>query len=114
MAEYSNRPGLKPYCLYHAVPMTADSNEQTEHSQPAIHSYICHFAGCDLNWERRLGYFKTATTQSTFQFGIGAKRCPVPDHAFLVVSGFSMGDRLWMCSVDGCNHTEVESSGTNG
>ena len=114
MAEYLNRPDLEPFCLYHAVPMTADLDEQTEHSQPGTHSYFCHFAGCDLNWERRLGYFKTTTTQSTFQFGIGGKRCPLPGHAFLVVSGFSNGKPLWLCPVDGCNQKEVNSIGTNG
>jgi hypothetical protein len=114
MAEYLNRPDLKPYCLYHAVPMAADSTDQTAHSQLGVQSYICHFAGCDLNWERRLGYFKTTTTKSTFQFGIGGKRCLISDHAFLFVSGFSNGGRLWQCSVDGCSHSEIESGGANG
>ena len=106
MAEFSNRPDLKPYCLNHAVPMTPDSDEQAEPSQPSVQSYSCRFDGCDLNWERRLGYFKTTTTQSTFQFGIGGKRCPVPDHGFLVVSGFSAEGHLWTCPVDGCGHAE--------
>jgi hypothetical protein len=71
---------------------------------------ICRFAGCDLNWERRLGYFKTTTTQRTFQFGIGGKRCAIADHAFLYVSGFSSAGRLWRCAVDGCRYTEVETA----
>ena len=110
MAEYLNRSDLKPYCLDHAAPMTPDSNEQTTDSQPGVQSYICQFAGCDLNWERRLGYFKTTTTQRTFQFGIGGKRCPIADHGFLLVSGFSTAGRLWQCGVDSCSHTEVETA----
>lgn len=86
--------------------MTPDSQEESAPSQPSVHSNICRFAGCDLNWERRLGYFKTTTTKSTFQFGIGGKRCPVADHGFLAVSAFPVGGCLWMCLVDNCNHTE--------
>ena len=114
MSEYLNRLELQPYCLYHAVPMPADADEQTSHSPPGeIQSYVCHFVACDLNWERRLGYFKTTTPQRTFQFGIGGKRCPIPQHGFLFVSGFSTAGRLWRCAIDGCTHKEVETSWAN-
>ena len=106
MREHSNRKDLVPYCLYHAVPMPADSGGES-HSV-TIESYLCRFVACDLSWERRLGYFKTTTTQRTFQFGIGGKRCPITDHAFLFVSGFSSEGRLWRCAVDGCSHSEIE------
>ena len=73
MAEDLNRSDLTPYCLYHAVPMSVDSNEPMADLRPGVQLYICQFAGCDLNWERRLAYFKTTTTQKAFQFGFGVR-----------------------------------------
>jgi hypothetical protein len=110
VAELLNRPDFRPYCLYHAVPMTADSEGETASPQTSVQAFTCRFAGCDLNWERRLGYFKTTTIKSTFQFGIGGKRCSIPQHAFLAISRFSAEGRIWSCAVEGCNHMEVDPS----
>jgi hypothetical protein len=110
MAICLNRPDLKPCCLNHAAPMAADADQQASSPQSggSVQSYICQSAGCDLNWERHLGYFRTTTVQRTFQFGIGGKRCPTPDHLFLFVSRFSTAGRIWRCPADGCPHTETE------
>lgn len=69
-------------------------------------SYTCT-ATCDLNWERRLGYFKTTTKVRTFEFGIEGKRCPVPGHFFLYLSELKGSDRVWRCSVENCDHKET-------
>jgi hypothetical protein len=74
----------------------AENHAAGEHSLPqggvqgSVHSFSCPTPGCDLHWERRLGYFKTATAVQTFQFGIGAKRCPRPDHFFLYLAELNL------------------------
>ena len=89
--------------------MLPDSNEEDSGKQAVdAQSYRCLAEGCDLNWERRLGYFKTTTVNRTFQFGIGGKRCPFFDHGFLYVSGSLSGNRLWNCPVEDCGYHEVE------
>jgi hypothetical protein len=91
-----------PLCLTHRVTMAAD--QETTGSI----SYAC--PDCDLNWERRLGYFKTATKTETFQFGIGGKRCPEPDHYFLYLAEVSAdGTRsTFRCAIDGCKHMKCQ------
>jgi len=70
------------------------------------------FSRCDLNWERRLGYFKTATTIQTFQFGIEGRRCPTPGHFFLFLWELRNEGKtlLWRCSIQHCNHMDFEGS----
>lgn len=74
--------------------------------QELVHSFSCPTTGCDLHWERRLGYFKTATVVQTFQFGIGGKRCPRPDHLFLYLAELKADTmrRQYCCAVDGCDY----------
>jgi hypothetical protein len=101
-----------PLCITHHVRMVEDGQEETEmRADLQSSSYRCHSEGCNLNWERRLGYFKTATTKQTFQFGIDGRRCPTPGHFFLYL--WELKDegktRLWRCSVQYCPHVDSES-----
>ena len=69
-------------------------------------SFSCPTLGCDLHWERRLGYFKTTTVSQTFQFGIGGRRCPRPDHLFLYLAEVDLHTMKgqYRCAVDGCDY----------
>jgi hypothetical protein len=103
---------VPPLCLSHQVRMVPDSEEEPR-SSPELRtqSYRCPAPACDLNWERRLGYFKTATNQQTFQFGIDGKRCPTPGHFFLYLGESVEGGktRVWRCAVEHCRHIHTES-----
>jgi hypothetical protein len=80
------RPDVIPLCIAHHVRMVADAAEETSDLALQSNSYHCISAECNLNWERRLGYFKTVTTKQTFQFDIEGKRCPTPGHFFLYLA----------------------------
>jgi hypothetical protein len=107
----ATRLDVPPLCIAHHVRMVKDCGEDTQ-AEPALqsNSYHCPTADCDLNWERRLGYFKTATTQQTFQFGIEGRRCPTPGHFFLYLGELrdESKTRLWKCSIQHCNHVDFE------
>ncbi len=108
------RLDVPPLCITHHVRMREDCADETQ-TEPALqyNSYHCPSADCDLNWERRLGYFKTATTKQTFQFGIEGRRCPTPGHFFLYVGELldEGKTRLWRCSVEHCPHVGSEGRG---
>jgi hypothetical protein len=108
------RLDVPPLCITHHIRMTEDCAEEAQ-TEPALqsHSYHCPSADCDLNWERRLGYFKTATTKQTFQFGIDGRRCPTPGHFFLYLGELrdEGKTRLWRCSVEDCPLVDSEGRG---
>jgi hypothetical protein len=107
----ATRLDAPPLCITHHVRMLEDCEEETQ-IEPDLqsNSYHCPSTDCDLNWERRLGYFKTATTKQTFQFGIEGRRCPTPGHFFLYLGELRDDGktRLWRCSIQHCNHVNFE------
>jgi hypothetical protein len=74
-------PRCPSRCITHHVRMVKDCEKQTE-MRPDLQSrsYRRRSEGCDLNWKRRVGSFKTGTTKQAFQFGVEGRRCPTPGH----------------------------------
>jgi hypothetical protein len=105
------RLDVSPLCITHRVPMVSDyTDEKQSNPELQTYSYHCPSTDCDLNWERRLGYFKTATTKQTFQFGIDGRRCPTAWHSFLYLaeSKEHSNRRLWRCPVEDCAYAQPE------
>jgi hypothetical protein len=87
--------------------MVGDSLLPESGLRESVRSFSCLTPGCDLHWERRLGYFKTATPVETFQFGIEGKRCPRPEHLFLYLAELNQDTkrRKHCCAVEGCDYS---------
>jgi hypothetical protein len=105
----SLRDDCRPLCLEHVAEMREDTTQWgtgTESVLTTSKSYSCREPGCDLNWERRLGYFRTASVTRTFQFGIQGIRCSITDHLYLYLAEVQTENwtRIWRCSVKGCEY----------
>jgi hypothetical protein len=61
-------------------------------------------------WVKRLSEIVAEIFVATQTFMSGTKIAPIRGQAFLVVGGFSVEGRLWMCPVDGCDYTEIDPS----
>ena len=93
------RSALLPLCIAHKTGMIEDPG------LPNVpQTYSCRESGCDLNWEPKLGYFRTTTVTRTFQFGIEGRRCPAHDRFFMYLANWDpeQGKRHWKCCIDEC------------
>jgi hypothetical protein len=99
-----------PLCLRHLNPMREDSQGDihSNYSNPEVASYYCGTDGCNLNWERRLGYFTTASAQETFQFGlkVGDVRLQDISSCFLPNMKLNPESKIWRCAT--CSHSRSE------
>jgi hypothetical protein len=99
LTTHNIRSAILPLCTAHKAGMIEDP------SLPNVPpTYSCHESGCTLNWDPKLGYFKTTTVAQTFQFGIEGRRCPTHDRFFMYLASWNADKkkRHWKCCIDEC------------
>jgi hypothetical protein len=97
------RKDLQPLCPADLQPMVSDNNVSP--------TFKCIEKDCQLHWKRHEGYFHPnpediTKNEAALKF---LKTAYVAEHGYFYLGSADSTRRTWLCSVEGCENTTIES-----